>query len=267
MGLFQRLPNGDLNRLALAFERHSFPDGHVIFHQGDTGDVMYVVESGKVEIIRTDERGSRFKLAEVGSAGYFGELALLSDKPRAATVITVGETEVLSISGRALKRLLAESAPALRGVIGTIKEYRPPERPPSAVERLRSRETKKSKDALDASQTTSQEEVAAALDLVTQTKQPRLRAVREALGTYFDRRMILSLGGTAVALALIGLYIINIAQPPAVAPPNQTAAAPRPDISQYLSAGAKQALAGESRGVPTVVADQALPTDATPSQP
>ena len=136
VGLFERLPNPALDRLAMAFEHHVLGDGEVVFRQGDRGDRLYLVEAGTVDLIR-GEGSSAHRLARIETGGYFGELALLSDNPRAATAKCVGESELLSISGRDLKRLVAESAPALRGIIGAIKEYRPPEGPPSLWQRLR----------------------------------------------------------------------------------------------------------------------------------
>ena len=138
VALFERLPNAALDRLALAFERHKFSDGDVVFHQADRGDRLYLVELGIVDLMCTDA-GQTHRLARVEAGGYFGELALLSDQPRAATAECVGDVELLSISGRELKRLLAESAPALRSIIGNIKEYKPPERPPTFWEKLRGR--------------------------------------------------------------------------------------------------------------------------------
>jgi CRP/FNR family transcriptional regulator len=128
--MFERLPNQAIDRLVLSFERHELEDGSVIFRQGDRGDRMYLVEIGQVDLFRNDEYGRVQRLASVEPGAYFGELALLSDNPRVATARCVGETELLSISGRELKRLLAESPPALRSLIGTVKEYKPPEKPP-----------------------------------------------------------------------------------------------------------------------------------------
>jgi CRP/FNR family cyclic AMP-dependent transcriptional regulator len=138
VALFERLPHSALDRLALSFERHKYADGDVVFHQGDRGDRLYLAEFGTVDLMRTDA-GHTHRLARVEAGGYFGELALLSDQPRAATAECVGDVELLSISGRELKRLLAESAPALRSIIGNIKEYKPPERPPTFWEKLRGR--------------------------------------------------------------------------------------------------------------------------------
>jgi CRP-like cAMP-binding protein len=136
--MFERLPAAALDRLVLAFESHHLSDGEVIFSQGDDGDRLYLVESGAVNLLRTDGNHSRL-LARIDAGGYFGELALLSDNPRTATAQCAGETELLSISGRDLKRLVAESAPALRSIVGAIKEYRPAEQSPSLWARLRGR--------------------------------------------------------------------------------------------------------------------------------
>jgi cAMP-dependent protein kinase regulator len=137
VSLFERLPAHAIDRLVLAFESHVLRDGDFVFRQGDEGDRLYLVESGRVSLIRSDEAGRRRKLGTIDSGGYFGELALLSDRPRAATAQCVGEVELFSISGRELKRLLAESAPALRSIVGNIGEYRPPDKPLSLWDKVR----------------------------------------------------------------------------------------------------------------------------------
>jgi CRP-like cAMP-binding protein len=135
VALFERLPQQALDRLALAFERHKLSDGQVVFHQGDRGDRLYLVESGTIDLVRSDS-GNVHSLGRIEPGGYFGELALLSDQPRVATAECIGDVELLSISGRELKRMLAESAPALRSIIGAIKEYKPPEEPPTLFQKL-----------------------------------------------------------------------------------------------------------------------------------
>lgn len=134
--LFARLPVAALDRLVLTFERQSNPEGAVVFRQGDRGDRMYLVEEGAVDLYRNDEYGRVHRLATIDAGGYFGELALLSDQPRAATAQCATRAELLTISGRDLKRLLTESPPALRSLIGNVGEYRPPDKPPPFWARL-----------------------------------------------------------------------------------------------------------------------------------
>jgi CRP-like cAMP-binding protein len=63
-----------------------------VFRQGDSGDRFYIVESGRCEIWIDGE-----KVAEVGPGGGFGEIALLRDVPRTATVKAVEETRLLAL--------------------------------------------------------------------------------------------------------------------------------------------------------------------------
>ncbi len=63
-----------------------FNAGETVFRQGDVGDLVYVIVSGEVEAIREDPDGEDKVLATMGEGEYFGEMALLSDAPRTATV-------------------------------------------------------------------------------------------------------------------------------------------------------------------------------------
>ena len=72
-------------------------DGEV-FRQGDIGDAMYFVESGKFEFVVTDDRGNEKVVGDIEGEGFFGELALLFDQPRALTVRSVGPGVLWKIS-------------------------------------------------------------------------------------------------------------------------------------------------------------------------
>src|SRR5207237_6559833 len=83
-----------------------FPDKAVIIKQGDAANGMYFVESGKVKVIRKDEKGKEKELTTISKGGYFGELALLTNKPRAATIIADGPVKVAFLDVEAFERLL-----------------------------------------------------------------------------------------------------------------------------------------------------------------
>ena len=62
--------------------------------KGDTSMALYVVLSGAVRIDREDETGRRSTItSHLGSAGFFGEMGLIEDEPRSATVTAIEETE------------------------------------------------------------------------------------------------------------------------------------------------------------------------------
>ncbi|KAM3620979.1 uncharacterized protein V6R79_004441 [Siganus canaliculatus] len=90
----------------------AFKDGERVITQGDTADCFYIVESGEVKImIKSKTKAGQQDNAEVEVARcsrgqYFGELALVTNKPRAASVYAVGETKCLVIDIQAFERLL-----------------------------------------------------------------------------------------------------------------------------------------------------------------
>ncbi len=68
--------------------------GGVLFTQGETGDLVYVVESGQIQILRTRDDGSEKLLTRVDAGGYFGELAPMLGLRRSATARAIGATTV-----------------------------------------------------------------------------------------------------------------------------------------------------------------------------
>lgn len=79
-------------------ERCYYPDD-LVFEEGDTGDEIYLIYSGKVKIFRKDREGREIVLAMLGEKDYFGEMALLDDAPRSASA-EVLEPSVLSVLNR-----------------------------------------------------------------------------------------------------------------------------------------------------------------------
>ena len=86
--------------------RTRFPAGSVIFSEGDLGLVMYVIESGEVEIRKTI-RGSESPLASLGKGDFFGEMCMLEDEsPRSATAVAKTEVEAVTIDQSAFTFIL-----------------------------------------------------------------------------------------------------------------------------------------------------------------
>jgi NADH dehydrogenase len=94
-----------------------FERGETVFQQGDLGDSMYVVRSGEVEIIRDGVGVTR-----LGAGEYFGELALLQDHGRSATVRATQPTDVLLIPKREFVQLLAAFPEFSASLIGVAAQ-------------------------------------------------------------------------------------------------------------------------------------------------
>ncbi|MGE3536317.1 MAG: FAD-dependent oxidoreductase [Candidatus Tectimicrobiota bacterium] len=103
--------------------REHFEAGEVIFHQGDLGDRMYIVIDGEVEVLLTAEEQQDRVLAKLHAGEWFGEMALFNDEPRAATVRTVTNVNVLAIDRSAFKTLVTH-VPPLRAIFEQIMEQR-----------------------------------------------------------------------------------------------------------------------------------------------
>lgn len=90
-------------RLARIGKRRTYAADETIVKEGSTGTALYVLLSGRVRI----ERGGT-QVGELGPADFFGELALIEDEPRSATVIAVDETECLLFPAWEFRALLEE---------------------------------------------------------------------------------------------------------------------------------------------------------------
>lgn len=98
---FADLSEEDLNLIRANVKMDYFPEGHVIFEEGDAGDIMYIIKRGKVQVLRENSI-----VAELGDGAFFGEMALVSDVPRNATVKTLSDVEVLTLSSDNFKSLV-----------------------------------------------------------------------------------------------------------------------------------------------------------------
>ena len=101
--LFEHCSRRDLGKIAAITGEVAVEDGKVLITEGDRGREFFVIISGEVEVRR---RGR--KVAALGPGTYFGEIALLSQRPRTATVTAVTPLRVLVIADQAFVDLLDE---------------------------------------------------------------------------------------------------------------------------------------------------------------
>lgn len=93
--LFAGLSHRQLGKLLVKLFEKEYPLGETIFMQGEPGKALFIVLSGKILIFRSSQQGEE-QLATLTAGGYFGELALIDDHPRSATV-RAAESSVLLI--------------------------------------------------------------------------------------------------------------------------------------------------------------------------
>ncbi|MFZ5854654.1 MAG: Crp/Fnr family transcriptional regulator [Chloroflexota bacterium] len=105
--LFTGLAPDTLGRVAEVAHEVSYPAGRWIVRQGEVGTGFFLLLAGRTRVVRDDEQ-----LAELGPGDFFGELSLLDQQPRVASVVTTEATECLAIASWDFDALL-ESQPAL----------------------------------------------------------------------------------------------------------------------------------------------------------
>jgi CRP/FNR family cyclic AMP-dependent transcriptional regulator len=97
VSLFSLMTMDDLLRLAQLTQYHVFHHGHVIITEGERDGRMFIILSGKVEIIKNLGEQHEIRLRTLGPQSYFGEMALIDNLARSASVIASAETELLSL--------------------------------------------------------------------------------------------------------------------------------------------------------------------------
>ena len=107
--LFAGLSDSELARMASDLHRRCYAGGETIFHQGDPGNAVYVVASGRVRIYVPTEEGQEVSVVFYGPGGMFGEMALVDQKPRSATAQAMEDTVVWAMNGTHFYRHLREN--------------------------------------------------------------------------------------------------------------------------------------------------------------
>jgi HEAT repeat protein len=106
--LFADLPPEDLKHVAEAASEHTFPDGEVIADQGEPGDDMHVVVSGEIRVVVGRDGGPPLEVARRARGEYVGEMAILGQESRMASLVCTGPVRTLSLDRRSFQRILRE---------------------------------------------------------------------------------------------------------------------------------------------------------------
>jgi CRP-like cAMP-binding protein len=84
-----------------------YQEGEVIVRQGEVGNCMYVIQSGRAEVLEELE-GKSVRLAVLGESDFFGEMAIFEHEVRSATVRALGEVKVLTVEKKILLQRIQE---------------------------------------------------------------------------------------------------------------------------------------------------------------
>jgi ATP-binding cassette subfamily B protein len=114
--LFATLPPADLAGLSRCLHAERYAAGDAIITQGDVGDKLFLLEQGQVEVVASNPAGGERRLATLQGGAYFGEVALVRDVRRTATIRAMTPTLVDTLSKQDFLRELA-AVPSLRAAV------------------------------------------------------------------------------------------------------------------------------------------------------
>jgi CRP-like cAMP-binding protein len=97
-------------------ERQSYSAGSMILREGDTGYSAYLVQSGRVHVFSSNDK-HKVSLARLGPGEIFGEMALLSDEPRTASVEAVENCNLIVVTREVFKQKLGNSDPTVKAIL------------------------------------------------------------------------------------------------------------------------------------------------------
>lgn len=123
--LFAKVDPTKLKLLAFTSERLQYASGDELFHQGDDGDAAYVILEGQADILVDTPKGA-VKVARLGKNDIIGEVAILCDVPRTATVVAHSDLETLRVSKEGFFHLVTQFPQVGIEVMGALatKLYR-----------------------------------------------------------------------------------------------------------------------------------------------
>lgn len=123
--VFEDVPEDARMALAEKFNIRSFVAGDVVVQEGAPGDSFFLIRSGHVEVSTGDIRngGQQIALGVMGEGAFFGEVALLTDKPRTATVVAKDNLELMELTREDFNAIALE-LPSVRNVIELYQKKR-----------------------------------------------------------------------------------------------------------------------------------------------
>jgi len=121
--LFSSLSTADCEQVESRLKRLEFPPQAVIVREGSAGDSMFIVLEGLVAVRRRDpDTGIDFELAELGPGQAFGEMALLTGRPRSATCVALQPTACTVFAQKDFQALLLHRPKLALALTATLAE-------------------------------------------------------------------------------------------------------------------------------------------------
>jgi CRP/FNR family transcriptional regulator, cyclic AMP receptor protein len=127
--LFANFSEEQLRALTMLVTRRSAARGAIIMAAGDPTDSLYIILSGRFKVMMSDADGKEVILSILGPGEFFGEMGLIDDAPRSASVVAIEPCELLALARRDFKKCMTENAEMAIGVMrGLVRRLREADR-------------------------------------------------------------------------------------------------------------------------------------------
>jgi tetratricopeptide (TPR) repeat protein len=136
--LFEVLNDEERDALVREMDLESHEEGSVIISEGQPGASMYVIAGGEVKVFTHGAGGATVYLAKLGEGDFFGEVSMLTGKPRTATITASQRTELLRLDKEKLDNALAKY-PGIRKVLNEFYQRRAEHTVEAMIENLKHR--------------------------------------------------------------------------------------------------------------------------------
>ncbi len=104
--IFKELKEREIEEILEVAKKLTFKKGTVLFREGDPGNAMYIIVKGKVDVVKGGE-----KIATLKEGDFFGEMALIEEKPRSADIVISTRTTMLEINKENFEKFLIKNPP------------------------------------------------------------------------------------------------------------------------------------------------------------
>lgn len=104
-------------------ERKTFPVDAFVFREGDNGSCAYLIQQGRVAIVKDAGMPGEKVLGTMEAGGLFGEMALIDDKPRMASARVLEPLTVVVASRMLFNKKMKDADPFLRGMINVLVDH------------------------------------------------------------------------------------------------------------------------------------------------
>jgi CRP-like cAMP-binding protein len=118
--LFAELDDRELAAIAAIAKPRRYAKDDVVFHESETGDVFCLIREGQVKVTMISPEGKEIILAMLGPGDFFGEMALIDDQPRSATIIATEPLELMTIWRGDFLQILSENFSITKKILAEL---------------------------------------------------------------------------------------------------------------------------------------------------